>query len=116
MNLTEARSAYNNLSTREALSDVLAARGSWPIELDTSDFGTVALSQCALRALGLDNLFSGRFQAADVEGALVESLRTAAETADPEDDLFFAVSFGRLGSARLMARAMPDYVQVFAAP
>ena len=40
----------------------------------------------------------------------------AAETADPEDDLFFSVSFGRLGAVRLMARAADGYVMVFADP
>jgi hypothetical protein len=116
MNLSEARSAYNTLSTRETLASLLATRGCWPIELDTTAFGSVALSQCALRALGLDNLFSGRYQAADVEGAIVSAMLDAAEVTADEDDLYFAVSFGRLGTARLFARQMADYVQVFADP
>ena len=116
MNLSEARSAYNALSTRETLADLLATRGCWPIELDTSAFGDIALSQCACRALDLDGLFSARYLGVAVEQAIVDAMALAAETADPEDDMFFTVSFGRLGAVRLMARAMPDWVQVFAAP
>lgn len=116
MNLVEARSAYSALSTRETLAAVLGARGYWPITLDTSAFGEVSLSQCACRALDLDGLFSARYHGDAVETAIVTAMSAAAESADPEDDLFFSVSFGRLGAVRLMARAMADYVQVFAAP
>jgi hypothetical protein len=116
MNLSEARSAYSALSTRETLADLLATRGCWPIELDTSAFGDIALSMCACRALDLDGLFSARYLGVAVEQAIVDAMSAAAESAAPEDDLFFTVSFGRLGAVRLMARAMADYVQVFASP
>lgn len=116
MNLTEARAAYSALSTRETLAAVLGARGYWPITLDTAAFGEVNLSQCACAALNLDGLFSARYQGDAVESAIVAAMTAAAESADPEDDLFFTVSFGRLGAVRLFARAMPDYVQVFADP
>ena len=116
MNLSEARSAYNALSTRETLADLLETRGCWPIELDTSAFGDIALSMCACRALDLDGLFSARYLGVAVEQAIVDAMSAAAEVTADEDDLYFAVSFGRLGTARLFARQMADYVQVFAAP
>jgi len=116
MNLSEARSAYNTLSTRETLADLLATRGCWPIELDTSAFGDIALSQCACRALDLDGLFSARYLGVAVEQAITDAMSAAAETADPEDDLYFTVSFGRLGAVRLFARAADGYIMIFADP
>lgn len=116
MNLTEARAAYNTLSTRETLASLLATRGFWPITLDTASFGDVTLSQCACAALNLDGLFSARYLGYAVQQAITDAMSAAAETADPEGDLFFVVSFGRLGAVRLMARAADGYVMVFADP
>ena len=116
MNLTEARAAYNTLSTRETLASLLDVRGFWPITLDTSAFGDVTLSQCACAALNLDGLFSARYLGFAVEQAITDAMGAAAETADPEGDMFFSVSFGRLGAVRLMARAADGYVMLFADP
>ena len=116
MNLTEARAAYSALSTRETLASLLATRGFWPVTLDTSAFGDVTLSQCACAALNLDGLFSARYLGYAGQQAITDAMGAAAETADPEGDLFFAVSFGRLGAVRLMARAADGYVMLFADP
>ena len=116
MNLTEARAAYSALSTRETLASLLATRGFWPVTLDTASFGDVTLSQCACAALNLDGLFSARYLGFAVEQAITDAMGAAAETADPEGDMFFSVSFGRLGAVRLMARAADGYVMLFADP
>ena len=116
--LIAARAIYDNLPTRARVTDALiaSARTSFPVGVPSAEFGTVFLTACALRALDLDNLFSGRCRGEGVQEVLLAALSRAADSAPADLDVLpFAPSFGMLGTVRLMARAMDGEIHVFAA-
>jgi len=116
MNFVSARSLYNSLPNRARVIDALIALGTFPVEIESAAFGTIAFDETALRAIDLDNLFSGRCQGDVVEASVLAAMNKAADVTDPDADfLRFEVSFGALGSAKLMALSMPDWIRVTAA-
>jgi ABC-type transport system involved in cytochrome c biogenesis permease component len=94
-------SAVLDVATAEKIYPMLL----WVVFMLSSTTSVTRFNEQELEGRGFEGLLlSG------VSGAQMYLAKVVVMT------LFFSVSFGRLGTVRLMARAMADYVEVFAAP
>ena len=106
------RTTYNNLRSSERLANNLPSE----VVYQDAAFGEIAIPAATLRALDLDNLFSGRWTGESVESALFGALHSAADAADPDDAMLpFTVRFGALVTARLFARLTGEGIVILPA-